>query len=106
MNRVFKSQVIAEIRKPSNKIKILKRPSGEEISVVSSTGRTIIEVFKADDKKLLKIGGEEIIVDDKDFDDIELELNICYASDMKQSAFDDGKPKIPMNIFSELAKEK
>lgn len=106
MNQFLKGQIFNEIRKPNNKIKRYEQPDGEEMIVTSSFGRVLIDVMKSGDKRIIKVGGQEVVADDKDFEEIMLELHICYASEMKQNDFDDGKPKISGSVFSAFAKEK
>ena len=105
MNAFLKGQIINEIRNPDNTIKRHESASAEQLIVMSSGGRVLIEVLTGGNKRMLKIGGEEIAVDDKDFNEIVTELHICYASDMAQEEFQDKRHTASASIFR-IKKEK
>ena len=99
MNSFLKGQILAEIRNPENKIKRHEHASGEQIAVFGPTDHILFDVFNGPDKHSFKVGGEEVHVDDKDFEEIILELHICYASDVESAAFKEKKPKVSSDIF-------
>ena len=105
MNIAFKNQIIKEIRNPHNKITRFEHDFGEEMTVIAPTKRVLIEVFNSKDEKMLKVGGEQIVVDDKEFEEILLELHICYSSEMPVQDFQERKNVASVGIFR-IKKEK
>ena len=84
MNPYVKGQIITEIKNPENTPKRFARMGDEEMTLTSPTGRVMIEIFNDWDNGYghwLKIGGEEIAVGDKDFDEIATALRVrCDGS--------------------------
>ena len=79
MSPYVKGQIITEIKNPANTAKRFARMGDEEMTLTSPTGRVMIEIFNDWDSGygyLLKIGGEQITVEDKDFDEIATALRV------------------------------
>lgn len=105
MNSFLKGQILAEIRNPINKIQRYKVGADEQFAVISPTGRVIVDVVNDPDKYLCRVGGEEMNIDKKDFEDIMMEFRICYAPNVGGAVFEEQRPKISPDVFR-IKKEK
>ena len=105
MNSFVKGQILSEIRDLKNTIQRNKVGSEEQFVLLSPTGRVMVDIVNTPDKYLCRVGGEEMNIDKKDFEDIMMEFRICYAPNVGGALFEEQRPKISPDVFR-IKKEK